>query len=965
MKFITLTFLLLASVIVGTAQNTISLHGQVKAAITKRDLTNAYILLYDAEGNVKDSIQANKGFAWRDRQIDTLSYFFFTVPRVDSIYVFDVICEGYEPKTVSFTVEKIGKRETYREIPLIYLNRAAIQLNEVTVTSSKIKFYNKGDTVVYDANAFQLAEGSMLDALIAQLPGVELTNDGQIKVNGEYVESLLLDGKNFLDGNKNLMLENIAAYTVKNIQVYEGVSRKDEAEGKLYNKVLTMDVRLKKEYNIGWFINAQGGYGTSNRYMGRLFASWFNPLWKVALVGNINNLNDNRKPGRNDTWTPEEMPSGRQRSSIVGLNYNYDNPDTKSSAEGSITFQSTNSDTEVKTDRTNFLQGGNTYDKTFGNSYNKSTSISTYHWMNMRKNNFGYGGSLSGSYMNSRNSSSNLSGTFNENQDSITWATLDAIYSVGKEDLLETIINRSKTQTDGWTKNISAAISPNFNYRIPKSSDSFNMSFGLSYSSVKNELWKDYEINYGQFANDTEKLRQYFDNTPNHNLSLRTSFSYVTRFFNALTLYLSYHYTFSENIKDSYMYALDRLNDMGIYGTLPSGYLSVFDPNNSYKSKLLTNSHSINPSLYFDKKLSSDAELGIAFTPDIQLYHRNLNYWRNEQDYRLSKSNTTFTLAGWWSSRFYLSFRKRGEDRNQKYTNSLMYSFIVNPQLPDMFDMVDVINDSDPLNIYIGNPDLKQQIYHRHHFRWNWMPYSHSLDNIVYFNYSYTMNALTRGYTYDTTTGIRYNKMYNVGGNHSYQFTNELKWQFGRTKQFTLDSYSEIDFSQYSDMIGVNMEEPVLSKVHNRRITENFKLGWQIGKVNLGIRCDLSNRYTTSTQEGFNTLNATHLTSGFTGLFKLPAGFEINTDFMCYTRNGYGVDYLDTTDPVWNIRFSYCPPRNTKWVIMLDGYDMLHTLSNVSYAVTASGRTISYTNVLPRYLLLTVQYRLNIQPKKK
>ena len=90
-----------------------------------------------------------------------------------------------------------------RNIPDIYLDRAPHKLREVEVTASKIKFYHRGDTIVYNADAFQLAEGSMLDALISQLPGVELSDNGRITVNGEFVESLLLNGKHFFDGNNN------------------------------------------------------------------------------------------------------------------------------------------------------------------------------------------------------------------------------------------------------------------------------------------------------------------------------------------------------------------------------------------------------------------------------------------------------------------------------------------------------------------------------------------------------------------------------------------------------------------------------------------------------------------------------------------------------------------------------------------------------------------------------------------
>lgn len=224
--FLTLTFILLASIAV-VAKDAISISGRVKESFGKTDLCNAYVLLYDSIGNVTDSIRTNMGRRYRDGEVSEMAFFYFYVPRKDSTIVFDVVCEGYIPQTISYRLENIGKRERSRELPMIFMERAPRQLKELTVTTSKIKFYNKGDTIVFNADAFQLAEGSMLDGLISQLPGVELDDKGRIKVNGEFVESLLLNGKEFFDGDNNLMLENIAAYTVKNVEVYKG-QNKDE-----------------------------------------------------------------------------------------------------------------------------------------------------------------------------------------------------------------------------------------------------------------------------------------------------------------------------------------------------------------------------------------------------------------------------------------------------------------------------------------------------------------------------------------------------------------------------------------------------------------------------------------------------------------------------------------------------------------------------------------------------------------
>lgn len=95
------------------------------------------------------------------------------------------------------------------------------------------------------------------------------------------------------------MLENIGAYTVKNVEVYKGQTHLEKwRNDPNAEKHLTMDVKLKKEYSMGWIINAQGAAGTKERYLGRFFASWFTPTTNITLLGNFNNLNDNRQPGK-------------------------------------------------------------------------------------------------------------------------------------------------------------------------------------------------------------------------------------------------------------------------------------------------------------------------------------------------------------------------------------------------------------------------------------------------------------------------------------------------------------------------------------------------------------------------------------------------------------------------------------------------------------------------------------------
>lgn len=961
-----LVILLFATSLVYAANEEFFLTGRVKESFAKTDLLDAYVITYDSLGNVSDSIRANQGLVYRAGMLDTTSYFHITVPRVDSTYVFDIVCKGYIPLSTTYTVDKIGKREKGRDMGVFYLERAPVVLKDVTVTSSKIKFYNEGDTLVYNADAFQLATGSMLDALIAQLPGVELNTNGQIKVNGEFVESLLLNGKQFFDGNNNLMLENIAAYTVKNIKVYEAPKPKDVLIGNTGDKVLTMNVLLKKEYNIGWLVNAQGGYGTENRYLGRLFASWFNPSTRLTFIGNANNLNSNKTPGRNDTWTPDQMPNGTKTYISAGLDYMHEDPDEKNYFEGNLVFRQSLNNVRTTTDRINFIPGGDTYDNIYGKSHDRSVNLSTTHFLRRKTSEqLAIGADVGGAYMYTKQDASSLAGTFSKDPGEMNTEILDAIYSNGSPELIGSILNRSKTTTDSWSRTYGVNVSPFVVYKIPKTFDNIYLDFDFDYRAEKEELWRDYLINYGATGGaNPEKLRQFTDNSPNHEMKLGGTVQY--RSFNEhYAVYAHYKYQFSEETKDSYMYALDRLNDMGMYGILPENYIYAFDAQNSYKSRTITNRHSVNPNFMYFTDIKS-TRFSLYIKPEVSLLHRKFDYWNNNNEYKISNTYATVTLNGYADAMLQLDWDGSGEGRQKKYRNSLRYSYSLTPTLPDLFDMVDVENNADPLNIFIGNPDLKMAWRHRHLFRWQYTPHSHSgFYNVLYMSYTHANNSLTRGYVYDTRTGVRVNKMYNVNGNHTWAVTNELSWQFGSSKQFTLSSSTDGILATYNDMIGTDMEAPERVTVKNNTLTENVRLNWQIGKQNIGLRGDFTTRHTTSGQPGFNTINATHANYGVTGSFILPAGFGVNTDFICYTRRGYGSSYLDTTDAVWNVRLSYAPPRNSHWVLMLDGFDLLHQLSNVNYAVTAAGRTVSYTNTIPRYVMLSVQYRLNVQPKKR
>lgn len=933
----------------------------IKDATFKRDIVESFIIPYDADGNPLDTIKTN-GYNWNGTDMVRTSMISIPVTENDTLLMFDAGAPGFQTETVTWTFKPFGKRELSRSMPPVLLSKVH-RLKDVTVTASKVKFYNRGDTVVYDADAFQLADGSMLDALISQLPGAKIDENGQITVNGEFVETLLLNGKDFFNDDKTLMLENIPAYTVKTVEVFKGHTKEEKLRfDQSKPQHLTMDIKLKKEYSIGWLLNLQAGYGTADRYLGRVFASWFSPTTSVVLTGLANNLNDNRTPGKSDSWTPESMPSGTQAHRELGVRYTHETTDKNLRADGSVGVSGGSTDYLSSTSSTQFLNSGDSYERRFNDSKSSRFSFNTFHsgfYTTKQQNIISY--YLSGDYGKTDNYGNSLSGAFNRDYSDISREALEAIYTTGSTEALQAVVNRAQTRNEGSLRSGSFRFRPHFSLKLPNSSERINIGAGFNYVGSKRTSWNDYTINFGQNPEPSERRRQYTDESPNYRKEWSANIGYSRPLRDGF-LELNYTYNFTDRAKDSYMYALDRLSDMGVFGVLPENYASTFDPTNSYTSTTRTNSHNLRL-MYYLTKGTEKGFFMFQVMPEVGVDHHHFDYWRENRSYLVKR--TSFVMSSMFQT-LVLEYRfgKSKNDEGNHYNNTISYRGNLGTDSPELLHLVDVVSDADPLNIQEGNPDLKNAFTQRHNLQWSYRPYGKPASNSIAVVYSVISNALVRGYVYNTNTGVRRYRTYNVNGNNTLHVSDYLNWEFGSKKQFSFSSTSTLMLDHNTDMIGINAEAPEKAKVRNMMLTEDLRLSYKIGQQQLTLQGNLTHRHTTSERQDFNTINAQHYKYGVNGIFKLPAGFGISTDISFYKRVGYGVKELDSTDAVWNMRLTYTPRGNKHWVFSADGFDLLHKLSNVHYAVTATGRTVSYTNSLPRYMVFTVQYRLNIQPKK-
>lgn len=241
------------------------IYGDVRDWLTNELLVGVKGVLMTTDSVVIDSVYTG----WMGQIVTTRKPWFFKVKDESATYIIQFSYDNYQTQYKKINFNPRGRMKNY-DFGTIKLKRQREQkLGVATVTASRVKFYTKKDTLVFNADAFQMAEGSMLDALIKQLPGVELKSNGEIYVNGKYVESLLLNGEDFFKKDNTVLLENLPSYTVNQVQVYKKQGDLSRFAGKNlgFDEEYVMDIKLKKQYSIGVLANAEGAAGTKDRYI--------------------------------------------------------------------------------------------------------------------------------------------------------------------------------------------------------------------------------------------------------------------------------------------------------------------------------------------------------------------------------------------------------------------------------------------------------------------------------------------------------------------------------------------------------------------------------------------------------------------------------------------------------------------------------------------------------------------------
>ncbi len=943
-----------------TNPHKLRLTGQVRAANTNIQLIGAELILVSPSNDtIRTKAESYRQSGPRNsRQISQTSGFYFSIPAVEEgDYLLTVDYPEYKSLLLTLNFSDLGKREFSRNLGTLYLEREMSKtLNEVNVTASKVKFYNKGDTIVYNADAFNLAEGSMLDELIKQLPGVELKEGGKIYVNGRYVESLLLNGKDFFKGKNEVMLENLGAYTVKNVQVYEKETDKNRFIGQqVEENEFVMDVNLKKDYIGGMILNAEGGYGTADRYMGRFFGMHFNPAARYTFYANVNNLNDKRKPGEEDSWKPENSQSGLLRHIEAGVDYyNEIGDEGKSTVAGNATVKQDRSHLASLTDAVNFYPSGNMSSRSEANNINRSLELSTSHKLYIEKNSFSLGIEPSVDYTRSRGRSLNRAINLNvEKPADEVIADMEKVFTHGIGSIdRDQLINATYSEAFSGNNRLRFSTIANSLIKIPKTTDFLHLFLQYNHTNNRTDSRSDYMIGYGDQMREPLYRRQHTAGRPNHNNAVIAEVTYNYQLADNWRLLFTADTRYDHDVRNSCFYmaqaSAEASGDFSLDNLVSLS--EVFDPANSYNSLETAHRIQINPSVsYSCKRIYFNIDLPIAYM------NRHLDYTREATLYPISHRQ-------WIVRKANTSFHYSISDKSNY--SSIFFNYYIDTQLPKLRHMIDITDTTDPLKTYLGNRDLKSSLT---------QSISLSLVKSIRNKFSCSMqlsgsfdsNSAIQSYTYDTTTGHTTYQWLNADAlTYSLQQSVDGSLFFGPNRCLQATAKFRSMQSRNLQMIGENSLTPSLYKMNNYTYTPMISLGYEFGKQRIGLHGEVTIRHSVSTRPESSDINSRDFKYGLSGHFKLPYDFGISTDFIVYQRRGYDSNLLNTSDLVWNARISKSLDKG-KWLIALDGFDLLRQLTNISYNVSASGRVEKFTNTLPRYVLLHVQYKINVMPKKK
>lgn len=841
----------------------------------------------------------------------------------------------------------------------VTLGADAIMLKGAEITAQAAKVVVKEDTFIYNSAAYRTPEGSVIEELVRRLPGAEISDDGTITINGKTVKKVMVDGKEFMTGDTKTALKNLPTSIVERIKAYDQKSDLTRVTGIDDGEETTvLDFGLKKGMNRGLFSNLDLSVGTENRYAERGMGAYFNSNNRFMMFANANNVNDMGFGGGRSG----RFGGGRQglnATKMIGANYNYE-VKNKINIDASLRWNHNDGDVWSKSSSENFVSKSGAFTNRVNQSYSRSNQWNgqmRLEWQPDTMTNIMLRPSFSISKNDSR--STNISASFNADPYlTVTDPLSEAALNLLAADSL--VVNSQRSNSIGYGDNKNLNTTWQLNRRIGNKGRNVTVRGVLGYTKTSNQslsahttrLWLKKTL---AGEDSTYQTNRYYQ-MPGHNMNYSLQTTYSEPLFRGGFLQLRYQFRYQ-----------DRKSNREAYDFSDAAYahFSQLVPSyrgwRNYLSQLSQPLYS-----YYDKDLSRSSEyknyiheLNLTFRLIREKYQLNAGIMvqpqrsRYTQDYLGVHADTVRTVTNFSPT---LNFRYRFSKQHQLHID---YRGIT--EQPSMADLLDITDDSNPLNISKGNPGLKPS------FTQNlWAEYRNYIERkqrfvMGHIGFSTTRNSISSMVTYDASTGGRTTRPENINGNWSLNGGFTFNTAIDTAGYWNINTNTSLKYDNHVGYLALernssSMKNTVQRTVLSERLAGSYRNAWIEVELNGSVDYD----HARNALQPRSNLDTWRFSYGGSTNIRLPWGMSLNSDLHMNSRRGYNDASMNTNELIWNAQIAQSFLHGSPLTLSLQFYDLLKEQSNLSRAINAFSRSDTEYNAINSYAMLHVVYRMNI-----
>ena len=932
-KLLIWTVLLLTATLSTYAQNKIvTVSGRVIEAGTKEPVELAAVQLL----SLPDSAQV------AGMTTSTQGYFSLSKQKPGK-YLLKVSFIGYVTKiipvqlTANVPAKKMGNIE---------LATDAVMLQEAVVVAEAPQVTVVEDTLMYNSSAYRTPEGAMLEELVKKLPGAEIDDDGNVKINGKDLKKIMVDGKEFFGGDVKTGLKNLPVDMVDKLKTYDkksdlarvtGIDDGEEETG--------LDLSVKPGMNKGWFGNADLGAGTKDRYTGRMMLNRFVDKTQFSIIGSANNVNDQgfSGGGGGPRWRSN---NGLNATKMLGANFATQT--NKLELGGSVRYNFQDADISSINSSERFLQNGNSYSNSNNKNRNKGTNLNADFRMEWKPDtltniifrpNFSYG--------RTNNASRSESGTFNEDPFNLIVNPNDYLNfdNLSDDPLKDIRVNATNSASLSKGKSLSGNATLQVNRKLNNRGRNLTFRGVFGYGDNDNDQYTQSETRYYQLLNhlggDSILYRNQYITTPTRNYNYTAQVTYSEPIAKATFLQFSYQFQYKYSKSDKTTFDLLDYPDWAIGGALPSGYESHAVDSLSKNAEYRYYNHDASVGLRFIRP-KYQLNVGMSFQPQ----NSTLSYKKG--DYMIDTTRTVFNFAPNMDLRFRFS-----------KVSQLRFTYRGRSNQPTMENLLPITDNSNPLNIRMGNPGLKPSFAHTMRLFYNTYNAEKQRGIMTHFSFTATQNSISNSTRYNEETGGLITRPENINGNWNafgmFGFNTALK-----NKKYTINTFTNVNYQNnvaflYNQDTKNNDRNTSTGLTLGERVTGSYRNDWFEFSLNGSINytAERNKLRPENNQEPYT------YSYGASTNITMPWKMTLATNIANQSRRGYRDSSMNRDELIWNAQLAQSLLKGAA-TVSFEVYDILRQQSNISRSLSADMRSVSEYNGINSYCMVHFIYRLNI-----